>query len=292
VYVPRETVVRKYSPYPHTSLVPFSKQKRAETSTFDFTLFQIFDIAMQDAITVPIEDRVLFYTFRALLAKVNGDDEQGITMLNNTKPIIMSNIEQVATDSTTALCCVYIAYYYMLESDTDRVSLFLALVKQFIKKNRNNKCNLIEILYYQLRQCIKKEFKVECTLKSFLVQYSMYVNYMVESKQIPLLEFVNDEDLEMMSTDLAMNKSDYKFDDQRLANIAEKIPIAFSAIVKKCPNTWITADNLVINMMIEELRKKEENTALLTSGLKNAVKTHLDTVSGIRETNYCTDASK
>jgi hypothetical protein len=311
-------VVKAYSPYSETALLPYSKLPVFDSSSLptqeslDDKLLRIFDTAMSEASKVHVEEKVVYYTFRALLSKLNGDDAEALIMLNNSKPVILSRIDQVATDSIVASCCLYLAYYFLLERDSDRVTFFLAAVKQFIDKHRTTKSNLIEIMYNQLAKSMSGYLDFEYILKSFIVQYGMFYNYLVKTNKIVDHEsLVNEQELELISYDLRNGTNYFMLNNARIVAIAEKIPTFFHSLLKERLNLYISNDNLLINMIVEELRFKfddngkteilhmgteialsalfgsENSDVLFVGGLKTAVKSHLTTMSKICYASSC-----
>jgi hypothetical protein len=206
---------------------------------------------MQDASLVPANDRAGYYALHTMVAKVQGEHQVAQLFFSNAKPFLMGGIDQIATDCTTAMCALSFAYYYLFEGDMDRVVFFLSNVKQFVKKNKNpNRSNLLEILYKETVRVLKGEMNVELSLKSFIVHFSSHQNYLLKTNQQPLqVALVDKEEVDKMSSDLAVDKNNFELDTNQLVAIADKFPKYVDEFSSYYPNQLLSMDKYVIFMV-------------------------------------------
>ncbi len=232
--------------------------KLPQNETLDQKTVRLFETSMREASEVAIDDRAVYYSFRALIAKFYGDTETAQLMLSSAKPFIMDRIDQIATDSVVATCAVCFVYFYMFEEDYDRVNFFISNVKQFVKKNhRPGKVNMIEISYKESKRLVDGKVDVELSLKTFLMQYNAYQSYLVNTRKIPaLVELITDAEVESMTKDLSLDENTTPLDINRVMTIADRFPKYCEQFMVYYPNAtpgMLSTDKYLISMMLQSL---------------------------------------
>ncbi len=185
---------------------------------------------------------------------------------------MQDKIDQIATDPGIALLALNFTYYYMFEENTDKCNFFLSNLKQFVKKNKQpNKSNLIEVMYKETIRLWKGTVNVELSLKTFLMQYGLLQKYLANNTKLPMdpqMSLVEVEEIDQMSSDLAVDKNDFKFDTNRVITLSHRFPQYIDQISNYYHNCMLRLDKYVFHMISQAWiieKSTDINTKLLAA---------------------------